>query len=872
MADGKYDGTSGGNTIVPLSVDADGDQVDGGDGLNDLIYGYGGNDTIAAGQGNDTIYGGSGADSIEGRSGDDVLYGGTGQDTLEGDFGNDTIYIGSGDDDIYGGRGNDLIYVVQGTSAYVEGQSGDDTLDFSTLTGTTIVQINPSGGSGNGQIVFANGEVMEYRGIENIVGTQDGTVGGNPWSDYMSDGFTDGQWDEIGNGDGSHNDQIMAYGGNDTVLAGQGNDTIYGGAGNDSLNGNSGDDAIHGDSGDDALYGGDGSDTLFSGAGNDSYYGGTGIDYIDFSGESGAISVNFSTGSIGGAAAGDFMGSGMDGAYGTAFDDTIIGFDTYSATGDAYTNVFFGGAGNDWMDGRGSPDYMVGGSGDDTFNMSGTPGSDTVIGGEGGSDNDLLDFSSLAGPLNVTYSGAEAGTIVLGADTITFSEIETIYATSGADTVTGGAGGDTIYGREGGDQISTNGGADEVFGGQGSDTIYGGAGVDTLTGDTGDDFLYGGAGGDTLSGGLGNDSMFGGSGDDTMLGGQGADTLNGDAGGDSLLAGSGDDRVFGGAGSDTVAAGAGADSVEGGSGDDVLNGGAGADTIYGGQGNDSITTTSGDDTIYGQSGDDFVTLLGSNNYALYGGEDPGDTDWDILDVSTLADGGQITVINYDPGTDQSGTIHFTNGDVATFSGFERVICLARGTRVATDQGYRRVENLRQGNLLVTKDHGPQPLRWIGHRDVDAVGPAAPVVFAPGTVGNDRELRVSPQHRMLVTGWKPEMLFGEPEVLVAAKHMIDGGDITQDHGGEVEYFHLCLDRHEIIYAEGAETESFLAGEVGLSTLTTLQREDLAEALAHLPQPFSAKPARPMLRAFEAQLLMDPAAVPFRPVQPGAHPSL
>lgn len=856
MADGKFDGTSGGDFIDRNDMDADGDYVDGPDGDNDSVYGYGGNDTIEAGDGSDTIYGGAGNDSMEGRLGDDVLYGGTGQDTLEGDFGNDTLYIGSGDDDIYGGRHNDTMIVQLGTSAYVDGESGDDTLDFSSLTGTTISSINYYGGNpANGYVIFANGERMEYRNVENLSGTQDGTVDGTAGADSMGAGYSDGQMDAIGNADGSDNDSVMAYGGNDSVQSGAGTDTVYGGTGNDVLDGGSGDDALHGDSGDDALYGGDGWDTLYSSAGNDTYYGGTGIDYLHFGGESGGVSVDLSTGTIGGAAAGDVIGSGMDGVYGSNFDDTIVGFDPYSPSGDAYTNVFFGGAGDDWMDGRASPDYLDGDSGDDTFYMSGTPGSDTVIGGEGGSDNDLLDFSSLAGPLNVTYTAAEAGTITLGGDTITFSEIETIYATSGADTVAGSSGDDTIYGRQGTDDLSGNAGADVIYAGGDNDTVYGGGGTDALTGDTGDDLIYGGTGSDTLAGGYGNDSVYGGADADTILGSSGTDTLYGDTGTDLIYGGTGDDVLYGGQGGDSLFGDGGTDSLEGNSGDDELNGGAGADTVYGGTGNDSITATSGDDTIYGQSGDDLVTLLGPNNFILYGGEDPGDTDYDVLDVSTLGSGGQVTAITYDSGDDESGTITFSNGDVATFSGFEHVICLAKGTRVSTAQGYRRVENLRPGDLLLTKDRGAQPLRWIGHRDVPAVGPSAPVVFAPGALGNTRTLRVSPQHRMLITGWKAEMLFGETEVLIAAKHLVDGIEVTQKHGGDIEYFHLCLDRHEIIFAEGAETESFLPGATGLATLTQCQRDELAAALPHLDHSDTARPVRPMLRAYEAQLLAN-----------------
>ncbi|MBY6166657.1 Hint domain-containing protein [Pseudooceanicola nitratireducens] len=789
MADGKYDGSSGSDNINRTSVDGGGDQVDGSDGLNDSIYGYGGNDTIEAGRGSDTVYGGEGADSIEGRSGDDVLYGGAGRDTIEGDAGNDTIYVGSGDDDIYGESGDDLIRVTRGTSAWIDGQSGDDTLDFSGLTGTTISSINYYGGDpSNGYIIFANGERMEYRGIEAITGTQDGRVDGSTGADSIGDGYTDGQLDAVGDADGSHNDSIYAYGGNDTVASGAGNDTVYGGAGtdalyggagNDALDGGSGDDALSGGSGDDVLYGGEGWDTLYSGLGNDTYHGGTGLDYIDFGAETGGVYVDLSNGTIGGAATGDVMGSGIDGVFGSNHDDTLIGFDPWSPTGDVYTNVFFGRAGNDVFDGRGSPDYMDGGSGDDTFLMTGTPGSDTIIGGEGGSDQDVIDFSSVSGPITIDYTGAEAGTITHGADTVTFSQIERIYATSSGDSLTGGAGTDRVEGRGG------------------SDTLYGGAGGDELSGDSGDDSLYGGTGADTLYGGLG------------------------------------------------------ADRIEAGSGDDQIYGGAGADAIYAGQGADSIYAASGDDAIYGGSGSDVVTLTGPGNYALFGGEDVGDADVDVLDFSSLGAGGQVTAITYNSGDDESGTITFSNGDVATFSGFEMIVCFAQGTRIDTPRGPVAVEDLRPGDAVMTADHGPQPLRWTGSRRVPARGGSAPVTFATGALGNSRPLTLSPQHRVLITGWKPEMLFGEAEVLVAAKHLVDGHEVTQSEGSEITYHHLCLDRHQVLFAEGAPVESFLPAEEALFSLTPAQRRDLCAALPDLDA--AARPARPILRGYEAQLL-------------------
>lgn len=872
MADGKVDGTSGADTIVSGYGDADGDSVGVGP---DLIFGYGGadsvdgwfgNDTIYGGSGDDTlkggngmaadlIYGGDGNDSFWGQAGSDTLYGGTGQDTLEGDSGDDVLYSDSGDDDVYGGTGNDYIYVVEGTSAYIEGNSGDDTIDFNPLTGTTISSVNYYGGSTtDGYVMFANGERLEFRSMDTFLGIGDGTVDGTAGNDSMGAGYDDGGDDIIGDADGLDDDVVMGYGGTDTIATGTGDDTLYGGISNDTLYGGSGDDAIYGDSGDDYLVGGDGGDTLYSSAGNDTYDGGTGQDFIDFGSETGGVSVDLNGGGIGGAAAGDVISAGVDGIYGTDFDDTISGFDPFSLSGDAYTNIFYGRAGNDILNGRGGPDELYGGSGDDTFTMTADPGNDTIVGGEGGSDEDVIDFSGTAGPVTVAFSGTEAGTVVYGTDTVSFSEVETIQLTDSADTVTGGAGAETILAEGGNDAISMNGGGDSVAAGGGADTVYGGAGRDSLAGDSGDDEIYGGSGEDTLSGSYGADTIDGGSGGDAILGGAGGDSLSGGAGADTLFGGTGDDVLDGGAGDDSLQGNTGNDTIYGYGGNDTLYGGAGIDSLIGGSGDDSLFAASGDDEIYGSSGDDYVTLTGMNNYALYGGEDPGDTDFDVLDISALGDLGQVSSIVYDTPDKEDGTIFFTNGDSATFAGFEQIVCFARGTRLLTGNGYRRVESLTEGDLLMTRDNGLQPILWIGRRRVTANEANAPVVVPEGTMGAIRPLRVSPQHRLLVAGWQAEVLFGEAEVLVPAKHLVDGSRIRSCAGGEVVYFHVCMAQHEILTADGVPAESFLPGDIGAAALPADQLERLYAALPRLRDDIDAmRPARPLLRGFEAQAL-------------------
>ncbi len=142
-------------------------------------------------------------------------------------------------------------------------------------------------------------------------------------------------------------------------------------------------------------------------------------------------------------------------------------------------------------------------------------------------------------------------------------------------------------------------------------------------------------------------------------------------------------------------------------------------------------------------------------------------------------------------------------------------CFTYGTGVLTPEGVRRIETLAPGDLVMTHDHGAQALRWIGRTGTRGQGDHAPIRFAPGSIGNDRALRVSPQHRMLVTDWRAELLFGEAEVLVPAKFLVGRPGVTVAPCAALTYVHLMFDRHEMIFAGGAWSESFFPGEMALS---------------------------------------------------------
>jgi hypothetical protein len=218
-------------------------------------------------------------------------------------------------------------------------------------------------------------------------------VDGTSGSDYIHSSYTDEDGDTLNDGIGSG-----PAGNGDTVLAGAGNDTVMGDAGDDSISGGTGNDS---------LSGSDGNDTLEGGAGADRLSGGKGLDYADYSNSDAAVDINLSTGSgAGGEAEGDTY-SGMDGVIGSSHNDTIVGFNSESSSStDTYTNDFRGGAGDDYLDGKGGSDSLYGDEGDDTLigesgddKLSGGEGDDRLLGGtgsdtmSGGSGNDQFEVS-----------------------------------------------------------------------------------------------------------------------------------------------------------------------------------------------------------------------------------------------------------------------------------------------------------------------------------------------------------------------------------------------------------------------------------------------------------------------------------------------
>ena len=151
-------------------------------------------------------------------------------------------------------------------------------------------------------------------------------------------------------------------------------------------------------------------------------------------------------------------------------------------------------------------------------------------------------------------------------------------------------------------------------------------------------------------------------------------------------------------------------------------------------------------------------------------------------------------------TRQTATRRFADAEAGSF---------ARGTRITLADGRMRpVEDLQQGDLVLTRDAGKQPLRHIVQTTLRASGNAMPVVITKGALQNDDDLVLRPDHRVFVYQRDDLLGAGRAEVLVKARQLVNGVSILWREGGFIDYFQLILDDHQIIYAEGIAAESHL----------------------------------------------------------------
>ncbi|WP_299842560.1 Ig-like domain-containing protein [uncultured Roseovarius sp.] len=341
--------------------------------------------------------------------------------------------------------------------------------------------------------------------------------------------------------------------------------------------------------------------------------------------------------------------------------------------------------------------------------------------------------------------------------------------------------------------------------------------------------------------------------DDIVRAGRGDDTVLAGDGDDDVRGGGGDDLIFGGVGADELAGNRGADTLIGGAGDDTITGGRGADDLLGGADQDTFTGITAGDVVDGnETGVDFDTLdlTGSAQ-----SENPGGG---LRVTYTSPDQEDGFVEFLDAGGDVTGTMQFAN--------IENVIpCFTPNTVIATPRGEQLVQNLSVGDRVITRDNGLQEIRWIGKRslsgaELQQAPHLKPILVRAGSLGlglPERDLLVSPQHRILVNNDKTALYFEEREVLAAAKHLtgMDGVDEVTTSG--TTYIHFMFDQHEVVLSNGSWTESFQPGDQVLDGMSDDQRDeiyDLFPELRHQAGLHAYQAARKSLKRHEARLLV------------------
>ena len=221
---------------------------------------------------------------------------------------------------------------------------------------------------------------------------------------------------------------------------------------------------------------------------------------------------------------------------------------------------------------------------------------------------------------------------------------------------------------------------------------------------------------------------------------------------------------------------------------------------------------------------------------------------------------------------ENGTVNFLDPSdhhivgTMTFKNIENVIpCFTPGTLIATPRGEVAVENLRVGDRIITRDNGIQEIRWVGRKDVSgrdlvATPHLKPIMIRAGALGNglpERDMLVSPNHRILVSNDRTQLYFEESEVLAAAKHLIGSEGIYELDVMQTSYIHFMFDRHEVVLSNGAWTESFQPGDQSLKGIGNSQRNEIYELFPELATSAGIEgyqSARKSLKKHEARLLV------------------
>ncbi|WP_380052442.1 Hint domain-containing protein [Falsihalocynthiibacter sp. SS001] len=193
-------------------------------------------------------------------------------------------------------------------------------------------------------------------------------------------------------------------------------------------------------------------------------------------------------------------------------------------------------------------------------------------------------------------------------------------------------------------------------------------------------------------------------------------------------------------------------------------------------------------------------------------------------------------------------------------------CFTSGTVIATTNGEKPVETLAAGDMVITRDNGIQEIRWVGSREMNAEelrsnAHLVPVLIRAGALGMglpERDMLVSPNHRMLIASDRTALFFEDREVFASAKHLINSRDIITASDRKTTYIHFMFERHEVVLANGAWTESFQPDDNSLKGIGNAQRVEILELFPELATRDGRAnygAARKTLSSKEAKLLAE-----------------
>jgi len=180
--------------------------------------------------------------------------------------------------------------------------------------------------------------------------------------------------------------------------------------------------------------------------------------------------------------------------------------------------------------------------------------------------------------------------------------------------------------------------------------------------------------------------------------------------------------------------------------------------------------------------------------------------------------------------------------------------IASGALVDTTLGPCAIERLRLGDMVLTKDNGPQAVRWIVAHDVPAIGPSAPLRLRAPFFGLTRDLVVAGEQRVLIAGHETEYYFGQETMLIEAKNLVGHPAVTPMFGEHtITYYQVLLDNHECISVCGIWTDSLYVGYLAQSpgVIQTTLLADVPASVMPLHRAYTHR----KLRKYERQALLD-----------------